>query len=209
MSADADGRRGRVNGRPRTLFLREFLRDREIASVQSTSAYVVRRVCNRMDLSRRRVVVEYGPGTGPFSRAILDRLTPDSLLVLVESNAELAGELEDGLRDRRVRLFRERAQRIPGLLRAAGVDRADYVLSGIPFSHLDEEARLALLRDTRRVLRDDGLFLAYQSSGQLRRTLAEVFPRVRVTLEPFHIPPIFILEAACSDARPPSRNGHG
>lgn len=186
----------RTNGMRRTLFLREFLRDREIASVKATSAYVVRRVCNRMDLSRRRVVVEYGPGTGPFTAAILERMTPDSLLVLVESNpdfAEILGEIPD----RRVRLFRERAQRVSDLLRREGIDRADYVLSGIPFSHLDDEGRLALLRDTRRVLRDDGRFIAYQSSGRLRRALSEVFPRVRVKVEPFHIPPIFILEADC------------
>ncbi|HYF01716.1 MAG TPA: rRNA adenine N-6-methyltransferase family protein [Planctomycetota bacterium] len=180
----------------RTLFIREFLRDREIASVKATSAYVVRRVCNRMDLSRRRVVVEYGPGTGPFTSAILERMTPDSILVLVESNPDFADILRE-IPDRRVRVFRERAQRVSDLLRREGIERADYVLSGIPFSHLDDHGRLALLRDTRRVLRDDGRFIAYQSSGRLRRALSEVFPHVRVKVEPFHIPPIFILEAAC------------
>ena len=207
MDSDRHGRARirRNNGRSRTLFLREFLRDRGIASVKATSAYVVRRVCARMDLSRRRVVVEYGPGTGPFSREILDRMTPDSRLVLVESNPEFAAMLE-GLRDPRVRVFRDRAQRIPDLLRDEGLAQADYVLSGIPFSHLDDDGRRALLRDTRRILRDDGLFLAYQSSGRLRGALAEVFPRVRLTVEPFHIPPIFILEAACA---PHAGNGRG
>lgn len=195
----------RSNGMRRTLFLPEFLRDREIASVKATSAYVVRRVCRRMDLSRRRVVVEYGPGTGPFTRELLGRMTSDSRLLLVESNPDFAGMLE-GLRDPRVRVFRDRAQRIPELLGDEGVPHADYVLSGIPFSHLDEVGRRALVRDTRRVLRDDGLFIAYQSSGRLRRTLAEVFQDVRVTIEPFHIPPIFILEAACA---PQAGNGRG
>ena len=85
-------------------FLREFLRDPGIASIKATSPFMVRRILDRMDLRGRRVVVEYGPGTGPFTRALLDRLSPDSRLVLIESNPEFAASL-DRLRDPRVRLY--------------------------------------------------------------------------------------------------------
>jgi phospholipid N-methyltransferase len=172
-------------------FLREFLRDPAIASIKATSPFMVRRILDRMDLAGRRVIVEYGPGTGPFTRALLDRLSPDSRLVLIESNPEFAGILHR-LGDPRVRLFQAGAQEVARLL---GPGRADYVLSGIPFSHFDDVLRSRILEDTRAILAPGGAFLAYQSSARLRGPLERVFSSVRVTLEPFHIPPLVVFEA--------------
>ena len=172
-------------------FLREFLRDPSIASIKATSPFMVRRILDRMDLAGRRVVVEYGPGTGPFTRALLDRLSPDSRLVLIERNPEFA-EILHRLGDPRVRLFQAGAQDVARLL---GPGRADYVLSGIPFSLFDERLKSRILEDTRAILAPDGVFLAYQSSARLRGPLERVFSSVRVTLEPFHIPPLVVLEA--------------
>jgi phospholipid N-methyltransferase len=172
-------------------FLREFLRDPGIASIKATSPFMVRRILDRMDLRGRRVVVEYGPGTGPFTWALLDRLSPDSRLVLIESNAEFARAF-DRLRDPRVRLCHAGAEDVGRLL---GPARADYVLSGIPFSHFDGPLTSRILEDTRGILTADGTFIAYQSSARLRPHLERVFGSVRVTMEPFHIPPLVVLEA--------------
>jgi phosphatidylethanolamine/phosphatidyl-N-methylethanolamine N-methyltransferase len=165
-----------------------------IASVKETSPFMVRRICDRMDLARRRVVVEYGPGTGPFTRALLDRLSPDSRLILIESNPEFAAGLQRR-RDPRARVFRAGAEEVLDVLRASGVPRADYILSGIPFSRIEDVPKMRILRDTRRALAEDGAFLAYQSSALLRKPLEEVFGEVRVAIEPFHIPPMVVLEA--------------
>lgn len=165
-----------------------------IASIKETSPFMVRRICDRMDLARRRVVVEYGPGTGPFTRALLDRLSPDSRLILVEKNPEFASRLQ-GRRDPRLRVFHAGAEEIHDVLRASGVSRADYILSGIPFSRIPRPAKMQILRDTRRALGEQGIFLAYQSSAHLREPLEAVFPSVRVRREPFHIPPMVVLEA--------------
>ena len=172
-------------------FLREFLRDPGIASIKATSPFMVRRILDRMDLAGRRVVVEYGPGTGPFTRALLDRLSPDSRLVLIESNPEFADGLHR-LGDPRVRLFQAGAQDVARLL---GPGRADVVLSGIPFSHFDGPLTSRILEDTRGILREGGAFIAYQCSARLRGPLERVFSSVRVTLEPFHLPPLVVLEA--------------
>lgn len=175
----------------RDFFLREFLRDPDIASIKATSPFLVRRILDRMDLRGRKLVVEYGPGSGPFTRALLDRLSPDSRLVLIESNPEFAERL-DGLRDSRVRLHRARAEEVANFVAPGG---ADYVLSGIPFSRIGEPRKTSILRDTREILAPGGAFVAYQSSALLRGPLERVFGSVRVTHELFHIPPLVVLEA--------------
>ena len=165
-----------------------------IASIKETSPFMVRRICDRMDLARRRVLVEYGPGTGPFTRALLDRLSPDSRLILIEKNPEFAARLQER-RDPRLLVFQAGAEEVLDVLRASGVSRADYILSGIPFSRIPRAVRLQILRDTRRALGERGVFLAYQSSAHLRGALEAVFPSVRIKVEPFHIPPMVVLEA--------------
>jgi phospholipid N-methyltransferase len=201
-------RRGPI---PEKLFLlREFLRDYRIASVKSTSAYLVRRICNRIDFSRPRVVVEYGPGTGPFTRMLLERLPPGSRLILIERNPDFVRLLRK-LRDPRAAVFWDSAENVRAVLREAGVERADYVLSGIPFSLYREADKRAILRDTRAVLDEHGAFIVYQSSGHLKRYLDEVFRRVSLTVEPFHIPPLFVMEARAlpKDGTNGRSNGNG
>lgn len=182
---------------PSGLFMfRQFLRDPRIASVKSTSPYLVRRICRRLDLARARVVVEFGPGLGCFTRALLERLSPGAVLVLIESNPEFARRLHR-FREPRVRIVRGSAEQVAEILRALGLPKADVVLSGIPFSLFSEPRTLRLLEDVQEVLADGGTFVAYQSSARLEKCLKRVFGRVRVEREVFHIPPLVVLEA-CS-----------
>lgn len=177
--------------------IRQFLRDPRIASVKSTSPYFVRRLCGRLDLRGRRVVVEFGPGLGCFSRALLKRLSPDSVLVLIESNREFASALRE-VREPRLRVVCESAVNVKAVLHRLGLPRADAILSGIPFSHYPEAPKMRLLGDVRDVLGEDGVFLAYQASARLEKDLKRVFTRVRVQRDFCHIPPLVVLEARCA-----------
>ncbi|HVE40294.1 MAG TPA: rRNA adenine N-6-methyltransferase family protein [Planctomycetota bacterium] len=186
---DPDGRAG--NG----LFMfRQFFRDPRIAAVKSTSPYLVRRICRRLNLGERRVVVELGPGMGCFSRALLDRLSPDATLLLIETNPDFADVL-GRIHEPRLRVVRGSAVHLKEILHGSGQSRADVVLSGIPFSYYSEDAKMQLLGDIREVLAEGGVFLAYQSSAHLEKYLKRVFPRVRVERQVFHIPPLVVLEA--------------
>jgi phospholipid N-methyltransferase len=183
------------DGQPRGIFMfRQFFRDRRVASVKATSPYLVRRLCRRLDLSGPRVVVELGPGLGCFTRALLERLSPDSTLLLIETNPDFA-DLLRRIREPRLHVTCGSADHVKEVLRRAGLSRADVVISGIPFSHFSEARRMSLLGDVRAVLTRGGVFLAYQSSARLRKDLKRVFPRVRVEREVFHIPPLVVLEA--------------
>lgn len=178
----------------RIFMFRQFFQDRRIASVKATSPYLVRRICARLGLERLKVVVELGPGLGCFTRVLLDRLPQDGRLILFESNEEFITRLRSH-GDPRMLVIPGVALRIPEILTELGVDGVDAVVSGIPFSHYPEAMKMALLRDIHGVLNDPGIFVAYQSTTQLERPLRRVFPSVRVEREPFHIPPLAILEA--------------
>jgi phospholipid N-methyltransferase len=180
-------------------YLSNLLQDRYIASVMPTSRFAVEKICSRIDPAEAGVVIEYGPGTGVFTEALLRRMRPGSRLIAIERNKALFSLLRENCKDPRLRLHNDCAGNVLDILRGSGTETADYVLSGIPFSFLPAKVRVDLLRNTHRILRPGGKFLAYQTfyqpPGCLRTPLREIFSEVRTEYAVLCVPPLLVLEA--------------
>ena len=180
-------------------YMKHFVKDKYIASITPTSEFGVRRVCGKIDFGRTDVVVEYGPGTGVFTKHLLEKMGSDSRLILIERNADFSRMLGKRFRDRRVAIRNDCASNVLEVLTACGMQPADCILSGIPFSFLPYETRLEILRKSHAALREGGKFLAYQTFYQaknhLKEPLESVFRSVRVDYEMLNIPPMRIYEA--------------
>ncbi len=185
--------------RPLT-FLREAFRDRGVGALSATSVGAVRAVCRRLDRLRPLVVVEYGPGTGVFTRHLLEHLHPDSTIVAIELNPEFARQLRAwslARRSRRPRLIVERGscEHVREILERHRMPHADAVLSGIPFSFLDADARERIVASTHAALVAQGRFLVYQYSFLMRRTLRHWFAEVRSSYLLLNFPPLCMMDA--------------
>jgi phospholipid N-methyltransferase len=154
-----------------------------------SSPFVVDEVLRQIDWQRARVIVEYGPGLGTFTRDILKRMRPDAALVAFETNDAFCKYLKDSLHDPRFHLLPESATEIEPALQRLGLPSADYVISGIPFKTLPEKLRGEIVQKTHAALQPDGLFLVYQLSGAVRPYLESVFGCVRHDFEFLSIPP--------------------
>ncbi|MFB6249904.1 MAG: class I SAM-dependent methyltransferase, partial [Salinibacter sp.] len=141
-------------------YIKNFIQDQDVAAIAPSSSFLVERVCKWIDFDETAVVVEYGPGNGVFSEYILDHMTADSTLLLIESNPDFVEMLEEKTADDpRAHVVEGRAEHVRDILDAHDVDAADYIVSGIPFSFLDDETKRELLFTTREVLGEDGEFL--------------------------------------------------
>jgi phospholipid N-methyltransferase len=178
----------------RSAVFKNLLKDIRVASVLPTSSFGVKKLCRRVDPDRARVVVEYGPGTGPFTEHLLEKMPPDSKLVLIETNLEFYKTLKR-IEDQRVHVFNDSAENVRNLLRDCGEERADYVISGIPFTLIKEPAKSRIIEDTRAILGENGRFLLYQHSGHMKKYLARHFRNVDTGRVILNIPPLFIFEA--------------
>ncbi len=186
-----------VPGQETLTYIKNFIKDRNVASVTPSSPFLVKRVCRRMDLggATGRVVVEYGPGTGVFSRRIVKMMGPDDRLLMIETNRDFVEKLRPLARDPRVEIYHDKAQNVLAVLEQAGEEAADYVLSGIPFSFFDEATRHELIRTTRHALRPGGKFLVYQHYNHMEKPLRQHFERVEKDFELLNLPPIHIQSA--------------
>lgn len=181
------------------VYLKSMLRDKQVASFTPTSLFTIRKLCDKIDFSKRNTIVEYGPGTGVFTRYFLDNLTPDSTLILIERNPDFISILESCFRDSRLQLHHDSAENIRPILQQAGVAQVDYIISGIPFSFLPASLRQTIVEESHKCLRPGGKFLAYQTFFQmdkfLKNHLDDYFTSVNTEFCFRNAPPMRLFEA--------------
>ena len=181
------------------VYVMNFIRDRNVASITPTSSVGVKKVCSKIDFSRNSLIVEYGPGTGVFSKYLLGRMGNDSRLILIERNRNFNSILKKKINDPRMVLVQDSCENVLDTLRMCRESEADYIISGIPFSFLDPELKHRILYNTHRALKKGGKFLVYQTCFQtnnhLKVHLKQYFPIVNSKYELANIPPLRTYEA--------------
>lgn len=183
------------------MFFRQFVKHPGmIGSVMPSSAALVNRMLDRVDWHNTHLFVEYGPGVGTFTQAILDRLHPDATLLAIDLNLDFVAYLEAQFDDPRLKVVHGSAADVRRFIREAGHSQADYILSGIPFSTLPDGVGAAICAETRAALRPGGAFLVYQYSRYVRRLIDPIFGRVSDELEWRNIPPCRIFCAVREEA---------
>jgi phospholipid N-methyltransferase len=176
-------------------YLKSFFKDKDVASVTPTSKFCVRRVCEPIDFLKDITVLEYGAGAGVFSKYLLRQMTSSSRLYLFETNGLLFEKLREEIDDKRVSFYDQSVERVLELIPHDLIGEVDYIVSGIPFSFLDEKAKLSVLEQSHKLLKKGGKFLAYQTSGHLKEPLRKVFGNVSTEFEIRNIPPMTVYEA--------------
>ncbi len=172
------------------LFAKNFLQHPlMLGSFIPSSRFLIRTLLGELDFARARVIVEYGPGVGTFTHEILARMRPDAMLLALETNREFVRFLQASTSDPRLQVVHGSAAAVRGALAAHGAKRADFVISGIPFSTLPAAEREAVLHATRAVLQPQGAFLVYQFSPMVFGSLRQVFSQVRRGFQPLNMPP--------------------
>ncbi len=194
------------------IFLKRFLqRPFQVASIIPSSRTLIRRVANRIDFTKRRVIVEFGPGEGCHTREIVRRMDARSDLLLFELDPELAEHLRRQFRnDPRVAVLNSDAAHLRDELAKRGHDHCDFVVSGIPFSILEPAKKKELLRHTYDCLAPGAhsAFIIYQVTNELRdRGHCGHFARAESEYCLQNIPPMFVTKFY-KTANGHAKNGH-
>lgn len=172
-------------------YIKNFLKDRQVASITPTSRFTIERICRHIDFSKNLRVVEFGPADGVVTKVLLKNLSPESEIIAIETNRDFVRALEQ-LADDRLHVFNESAEQVKNIVSSRGWDYVDYVISGIPFSFLTKEMRRRILRDSAGLLVENGFFLGYQTSTHLMSFLDEQFSVVDTEMEYRNIPPMCV-----------------
>ncbi|HEY8508514.1 MAG TPA: methyltransferase [Steroidobacteraceae bacterium] len=175
------------------LFARNFFRyPRMLGSLIPSSRFLIREVLEPVDWERARVIVEYGPGIGSITAEALRRMRPDAVLIAIETNPDFVRYLRNTFPDPRLHVVEQSAQYVDEILSSLGHSRADYIISGIPFSTMPSQVREEILLKSRAALEPGGRFLVYQFSPQVLSDLKRIFHYVERGFEPLNVLPAFL-----------------
>ncbi len=160
-----------------------------VGSIIPSSRTLIERMLKPVDWEATRLVVEYGPGVGTFTRPILEKLGENGILIAIDTNAEFIRYLRQSIPDERLVAVTGSAADVEQIVRDHGFDHADYVLSGIPFSTLPPGVGDAIAKATAKVIRPGGAFLVYQFSAKVFDFIAPHFKRIERGFEWINVPP--------------------
>ena len=184
------GRAPRRSESPRWQFLRGFLKHPVmVGSIIPSSRVLIDRMLQPVDWKTTKLFVEYGPGVGTFTRPVLDRLPADATLITIDTNPDFTRYLKTAIDDSRLVAVTGSAADVEQILSDHGFERADYVLSGIPFSTLPPGVGEDIGRATAQVIRPGGAFLVYQFSPKVIDFLKPHFDRIDRGFEWINVPP--------------------
>jgi phospholipid N-methyltransferase len=172
----------------RLLYLRKFLRDhRRVATVAPSSRMLARAVAAPIEADRPQTIVELGAGDGAITAAALERMHPESRLVAIELDPQLAELLRQ--RCPRAEVVIGDVADLPRQLDRLRVANVDVLLSSLPLPHLPRTANAAIFGTLER-LSPDGWFSQQTLVPYVyRRMYRRLFHHVQLRLAPLNLPP--------------------
>lgn len=172
-------------------FFGGFLRDpRSVGSVIPSSGRLERRVVAAADLASARAVVEFGPGTGGTTRALLRVMPAEGRLLALDVDPRFVAQV-GAIGDERLESVQGSAADLDDILRERGWPAPDRVVTGIPFSTMPPEVARGVIGHVWDALTPGGTLVAYQFRGAVSDYASERFgpPEVAST-EWINIPPM-------------------
>jgi phospholipid N-methyltransferase len=178
----------------RGMFLRSFLADpRTVGALLPTSRRAVSDTLDLAPIQDAGLVVEFGAGSGVYTRELLRRMRPDARLLAFEVDPRLTAALEAEIDDPRLDLITGSAEHTERHL--AG-NRPDVLVSALPFTSLPAAVRRSVLDISSSILAPGGVMLVLQYSPMIQRELERRFASVERSVSPLNLPPAFLFRCA-------------
>ena len=176
-----------------SLFARNFFKSPAmLGSVVPSSSFLVNDMMDQVDWNRARILVEYGPGVGTFTREILKRMRPDAVLIAIELNTDFVDYLSEQVRDPRFRIVHGSAARVRGILAEQNLAAADCIISSLPYRNMSDALRREILEESRMALQAEGSMVLFQYTRTLLPYLQSSFSSVKLNFQLLNILPALI-----------------
>ena len=172
----------------RSLFFSGFMKNpRAVGAILPSSPFLTEEILSCIDWDRLQAIAEIGPGTGPFTRGIVERCRENTRFFAVEIDPQFVEHLT--ARFPGLDIVQADASQLVELCTQRGIAALDAVISGLPWAVFSNELQRKLLTSIFDSLASHGTFstFAYLHGLQLsagkrfREMLHERFSSVEIS----------------------------
>lgn len=162
-------------------------------TITRSSRFVCRKLIEGIDFESARCIVELGGGDGVVTKHILKNMKSHTKLITFEVLPKFC-DLLRGFNDDRLIVAEDSAENIQKWLNDNGFEKADYVVSTLPFVNIPEDVGTRILNAAKDNLKTDGVFSQLNYTLLTRDLYQSIFGNVDFDFIMRNIPPAFILK---------------
>ena len=137
-----------------------------VGAIMPSSKFLARNIVNFINFKRKNlVIIEYGPGTGPFTAEIVKKLKDGDKLLLIEQNKKFIENLVQKYnRYQQLTIIEGSVSNVKTILEENKIKQVDNIVAGIPFSSIPKEVTLDIMENTQSIMNNQSLFITFQYS---------------------------------------------
>jgi phospholipid N-methyltransferase len=164
-----------------------------VGAVAPSSRYLAKKMMDAIDFNHCGCIVEYGPGTGAFTREVLRNKKDDTKYFIIELNQEFYKKLKEKYGGRKnVYVIHDSAENTKKHLKKHGIECADYIVSGLPFASLPTEMSQNIFHETCDIIGKTGQFITFQYTLFKKKFFSKYFNIDDITKENRNLPPAYV-----------------
>lgn len=173
-------------------FLKQGLKHmKDIGALAPTSKYASKAMLKHIDFQKAKIIVEYGAGDGVITKHILNAMQADAKLLAFEINPVFCEQLRK-IKDNRLIIIEDSAEKLPDHLAEQNATEADYILSALPITVLPKAVVKSILNTSWEYLAYGGNYIQINYSWLANRLYKSVFGDLNYDLVVFNFPPALI-----------------
>jgi len=161
---------------------------KSVGALAPSSKFLVKKMLDPIDFSRKLRILELGPGTGVVTKQILEKCCSESELVSIELNPEFCERLKEFESDR-FTLLQCSAENVQALFQEKSFD---YIISGLPLAIFKKESASNIISGCAHTLKPEGKFIQFQYSLASKKLLQRHFNTVNTSLAAVNLPPAVV-----------------
>ena len=157
-------------------------------AVWESSNFLIKKMVEPIELSKKSLIVELGTGNGCVTREILKNMSEDAQLHAFEINP-LFYKQTAAIGDHRLSVRQDSAEHIDQFFPKNSVD---VVFSSLPLALIPTTIKDRIIQQVYTCLKQGGMFVQYQYTLKDRKTIKALFSEMNLRFTLLNLPPAFV-----------------
>lgn len=159
------------------IFFKEFLKNtKQIGSIMPSSSFLSKAIVSKINYKTANIIVELGAGTGVFTEMLINNLNPNTKLFIFEINPLLYKILYGKFSCfKNIYIINASAENLINILSLYGINKVDYILSGLPFLNFSLTLRNRIFTNIYSSLNLSGELILFQYTKFLENEFKDFF----------------------------------